>query len=178
MRTPHLLASACTASDPEARYHQAELAIYDELMASLGRIRQTWLSAEEGATVIGLEVDDPRDEVRGNRIGRSRAEAAQVGAMALRFVADLYQPSGTDDVWYRVAAAEQRAAIAHVGPSGRVLATSHEAFGFLKREYDAPWAAIRFDELARPIAARVAALSVRFIAEITAAPAPAVRAER
>lgn len=178
MRTPHLLASACTASDPEARYHQAELAIYDELMASLGTFPQTWLSAEEGATVIGLEVDDLRDEVRGNRIGRARAEAAQVGAMALRFIADLYQPSGPGDLWYRTAADEQRAARAHVGPAGRAFATSHEAFGFLKREYDALWMAIRFDEPARPIAARVAALSVRFIAEISTAPAPAARADR
>ncbi len=177
MRTPHLLASACTASDPEARYHQAELAIWDELMGSLAEFPQTWCSLEEGAMVLGEEVDELWDEIRGNHIGRARAEAAQVGAMALRFIADLYQPTGPS-FWYRTAADEQHAALALVGPEGRTFSSSHEAFGFLKREYDALWSAIRFDEPARPIAARVAAMSVRFIAEITSVSAPVAVAVR
>ena len=59
-----------------------------------------------------------------------------------------------------------------VGPR-RPFASSHEAFGFLKREFDALWSAIRFDEPARPIAAQVAALAARFIAEVSVS-APAV----
>ena len=51
------------------------------------------------------------------------------------------------------------------------MASSHEAFGFLKLEFDALWSAIRFDEPARPVAARVAAMAVRFIAETASAPA-------
>jgi hypothetical protein len=91
MRTPHLLASACTASDPETRYHQAELAIWDELARSLTEYPQIWRSPEEGAMALVARV--PRwDEIRGNHVGRARAEAAQVGAMALRFIADLYEP--------------------------------------------------------------------------------------
>jgi hypothetical protein len=39
-------------------------------------------------------------------------------------------------------------------------------------------AAIRFDEPARPIAARVAAMAVRFIAEITSASTPVTVAVR
>ena len=49
MRTPHLLASACTASDPEARYHQAELAIWDELTGSLAEYPRIWRSPEGGS---------------------------------------------------------------------------------------------------------------------------------
>ena len=178
MRTPHLLASACTASDPEARYHQAELAIWDELVLSLAKFPQTWRSPEEGAMVLGEEVDELWDEIRGNRIGRARAEAAQVGAMALRFIADLSQPTGSAEIWYRTAADEQHAVLASVGPQDRPFSSSHEAFGFLKREYDALWSTIRFDEPARPFAARVAAMSVRFIAEITAASTPVAVAVR
>lgn len=169
MRTPHLLASACTASDPEARYHQAELAIWDELTGSLAEYPRIWRSPEEGAMVLAEEVDELWDEIRGNHIGRARAEASQVGAMALRFIADLYEPDGPGGAVERcrAAAAEQHDAMALVGPRGRQCASSHEAFGYLKREFDALWSAIRFDEPARPIAARVAAMAVRFIAEIT-----------
>ena len=151
MRTPYLLASACTASDPEARYHQAELAIWDELTGSLAEYPRIWRSPEEGAMVLAEEVDELWDEIRGNHIGRARAEASQVGAMALRFIADLYEPDGPGGAVERcrAAAAEQHDAMALVGPRGRQCASSHEAFGYLKREFDALWSAIRFDEPAR-----------------------------
>ena len=118
MRTPHLLASACTASDPEARYHQAELAIWDELTRSLAEYPQIWRSLEEGAMVLGEEVDELWDEIRGNHIGRARAEAAQVGAMALRFIADLYEPTGSARERCRTAAGEQHDVLALAGPRG------------------------------------------------------------
>lgn len=174
MRTPHLLASACTTSHPEARYHQAELAVWEELLASLDQHPRIWRSPEEGAMILAEELDELWDEIRGNHIGRARAEAAQVGAMALRFIADLYEPDGPGGARrrHRIAADEQRAAMATAGPQSRHFASSHEAFGFLEREFDALWSAIRFDEPARPIAARVAALAVQFIAEITTATAP------
>lgn len=180
MRTPHLLASACTASDPEARYHQAELAIWEELVGSLDQFPRIWRSPEEGAMVLAEEIDELWAEIRGNHIGRARAEAAQVGAMAVRFIADLYELDGPGGARQRcrVAADEQHAAVTVVGPRSRPFASSHEAYGFLKREFDALWSAIRFEEPARPVAARVAALAVRFIAEITAAPAPVAVAVR
>jgi hypothetical protein len=178
MRTPHLLASACSASDPAARDHQAELAVWQELTRSLVEYPQIWRSLEEGAMVLGEEVDELWDEIRANHVGRARAEAAQVGAMALRFVADLYEPSGPARQRGRVAADEAHAALGVTGPQGRVFSSSHEAFGFLKREYDALWSAVRFDEPARPMAVRVAALAVRFIAEITSATTPVAVAVR
>lgn len=171
MRTPHLLASACAASEPEARYHQAELAVWDELVDNFAARPQIWRSPEEGAMLVGEKVDDLWDEIRNNHIGRARAKAAEVGAMALRFIADLYEPDGPGGAQERgrSAAADQHDVLAVSGPRGRQFSSSHEAFGFLKREYDALWSAIRFDEPPRPAAARVAALSVRFIAEITTA---------
>jgi hypothetical protein len=167
MRTPHLLAGACATGDPEGSYRHAELAIRDELTRSLAEYPHMWRSLEEGATVLAEEIDELWEEVRNNRIGRARAEAAQVGAMAIRFIADLYEPTGSARERCRAAVAQQQAVRAAVGPKGRALSSSHEAFGFLKREYDALWSAIRLDDAARPAAARVAAMAVRFIAEIT-----------
>ena len=178
MRTPHLLASACAASDPEARYHQAELAMWDELTRSLAEYPQIWRSLEEGAMVLGEEVDELWDEFRYNHIGRARAGAAQIGVMALRFIADLYESTGSARQRCRTAAGEQHAALALSGPRGRQFSSSHEAFGFLKREYDALWSAIQFDEPARRIATRVAAVAVRIIAEITTASTSVVVAVR
>ena len=175
MRTPHLLAGACTVGDPEGPYRHAELAIWDELTQSLTEYPHIWASAEEAAMVLGEELDELWDEVRANQIGRARAEAAQVGAMAIRFIADLYEPVGPARDRCRAAAAEQHVVRAAVGPTGRVLLSSHEGFGFLKREFDALWSAVRFDDPARPAAARVAAMAVRFIAEITSVSTPVGR---
>lgn len=172
--TPHLIAAACTAGDPEASYRHAELAIHDELQRSLTEYPHIWRSPEEGVMVLGEEIDELWDEVRGNRVGRARAEAAQVGAMAVRFIADLYEQTGAARDRGRTAAAEVHALRTTVGPQGRLLSSSHEGFGFLKREYDTLWSAIRFDDPAREWAARVGAMSVRFIAEIASAPAPMV----
>jgi hypothetical protein len=172
MRTPHLIATACTASDPDARYRHAELAVWDELQRSLTEYPQIWRSLEEGVMVLGEKIDDLWDEVRGNHIGRARAEAAQVGAMAVRFIADLFEPTGGARERGRTAAADARLVRPLVGPQGRTLSSSHEGFGFLKREYDALWSAIRFEDPPRELAARVAAMSVRIIAEITSAPVP------
>lgn len=168
MRTPHLLAPACCATDPESAYRYAELAIRDEVARSLTEYPNIWCSAEEGAMVLGEEVDELWEEVRGNQIGRAWAEAAQVGAMAVRFIADVCERGGAAKQRCCVGVAEQRAARPEVGPRRR-LSSAHEGFGFLKREYDALWAAVSCGGDARVAAARVAAMAVRFIAEITAA---------
>ena len=119
--------------------------------------------------VLAEEVDELWDEVRSNRIGLARAEAAQVGAMAVRFIADLYEPGDPGQTRWRAAAARAQQARAVVGPSGRTLVSSHEGFGYLKCEFDALWSAVKFDDAARDLAARVAGSSIRFIAEIVSA---------
>ncbi|WP_293002581.1 hypothetical protein [Mycobacterium sp.] len=169
MRTPHLLAGAC-AIDPADRVRRAELAVWDELTGSLVAHPGQWRSLEEGAMVLGEEVDELWEDVRRNQLGHARAEAAQVGAMAIRFVADLYEPPGPALERFRAAAAAVGAARESVGPRGRLLASGHEGFGFVKREYDALWTAVRFDDPGRGAGLRVAAAAVRFIAEITSTP--------
>jgi hypothetical protein len=170
MRTPHLLAGACT-SDPQDRVRRAELAVWDELTQTLTEHPGQWRSLEEGAMVLAEEVDELWEDVRRNQIGHARAEAAQVAAMAIRFVADLYEPPGPAMERCRVAAAAAAAARESVGPWGRVFSSTHEAFGFVKREYDALWTAVRFEDPARMCGLRVAASALRFIAEIHSAPA-------
>lgn len=167
MRTsPHLLVGACGATDLDGRYRHAEFAIWDELNGSLADHPRTWCSPEEGAMVLSEEVEELRDEVRANHLGLARAEATQVGAMALRFIADLYEAGADTSARYRNAAELQRQIRPAVGPKGRALASSHEGFGFLLREYDALWSAVCAGRDAQTAAARVAATAVRFIAEI------------
>lgn len=169
MRTPHLLAGAC-AADPQDRVRRAELAVWDELTGSLTEHPGQWRSLEEGAMVLAEEVAELWEDVRRNQLGHARAEAAQVAAMAIRFVADLYEPPGPALERFRAAAAAAAAVRESVGPRGRVLTSGHEAFGFVKREYDALWSAVRFDDAARSAGLRVAAAAVRFIAEIHSTP--------
>ena len=49
----------------------------------------TFNSTHEGYAVILEELDEMWDEVKHNRLDRACAEAIQVAAMAIRFVADL-----------------------------------------------------------------------------------------
>ncbi|MEE3755248.1 hypothetical protein [Mycobacterium intracellulare] len=169
MRTPHLLAS-CRATDPDAAYRHAELAIWDEFQGSLTEHPRIWMSLEEGVTVLREEVDEVWDEVRTDQIGRARAEAAQVGAMALRLVCDLHETGTSRQDRGRVAANEAHRALAIVGPQRRPLASLHEGHGYLQREFDALWSAVKCGEPTRELAIRVAATATRFIAEITSAP--------
>lgn len=169
MRTPHLLAGACATSDPEAPYRHAELAVWDEVQRCLLAYPRVWASLEEGAILLGEEVDELWDEVRCNRIGRARAEAVQVAAMGIRFVADLCSTStGAPIRRCREAAAAARRLRPALNPT-RPFASSHEAFGFLKREYDALWLAVTCGGDPRPAAERTAATAIRFVAEILSA---------
>lgn len=171
MRTPHLVAS-CRATDLDAAYRHAELAIWAEFKGSLTEHPRGWLSLEEGAMVLREEVDEVWDEVRANRNGRARAEAAQVGAMALRFVCDLHETAGSPQARGRLAAHDAHQALTTVGPQRRTFASSHEAHGYLQREFDALWTAVKRGEPTREPAIRMAAVATRFIAEIVTVPAP------
>ena len=116
--------------------------------------------------LLGEEVDELWDEIRGNRIGRARAEAMQVAAMGIRFVADLCSTSAGEPIQRcREAAARARLLRVTLEPQ-RPLASSHEAFGFLKREYDTLWLAVNCGGDPRPGAERITATAIRLIAEI------------
>ncbi|MCH9732004.1 MAG: hypothetical protein K0U84_20415 [Actinomycetia bacterium] len=176
MSTPHLLVDSHnhTIGSPDERQHAAQQAIWEQLTHGLTEHPRQWRSLEEGAVFLGEKVDELWEAVRSHNSGLARAQAAQVGARALRFIADLYEPSGDPVTRCRVAAAESHHPSRLVGPRGRSNSSPHEAFGFLRREYDALWSAIRFDEPARPPAARVAAAAARFIAEFHTHPAALV----
>ncbi len=182
MRSPHLLAAGCVTDNPDAAYRAAEAAVWDEVAQSLIDYPRAWTSPEEGAMVLFEEIDELWDEVRRNHIGLARREAAQVGAMAVRFIADICGPRSAQSSkrLCRAGAARQRdLRHAGIGPA-RAFNSSHEAAGFLRRAYDALWAAVCSDaDTAQlgELAARVAALAVRFITEITT-DAPIVRAVR
>lgn len=163
------MASGCIAAgDPSAPYRHAELAIWDGLEHSRDVHPRAWKSPEEGAVLVSCALDELWGAVRGGYLGRARAEAAQVGAMALRFLSDLYaddsaQVSARD---HRVLH-QAREARGTVGPRGRSLVSIHEGFGYLKREFEALWSAVRFDDAAHDSAIHLAAIAVRFVAEIT-----------
>jgi hypothetical protein len=169
MKAPHILAT-------HTPYRHAELAVWDELLHVLKKYPQVWQSAEEGAMLLNKEVDELWDQVRHNQIEHARTEAIQVGAMAIRFLADVCSIDGGAVQRCRVAADEQRRIRETAGPQ-RTFASAHEAFGFLKREYDTLWAAVSTGTDARNAAARVAAMAVRFIAEIHT-PAPPMSTPR
>jgi len=125
--------------------------------------------------VLGEEVDEVWDEVRGNRTGRARAEAVQAGAMGLRFVVDLWGPVGDCPALGRRAAHEARQVRPFVGPSGRALASSHEGVGFLKLEFKALWSAVCDGGPTREGAVRVVAAATRLIAEIPSTTTEVIR---
>lgn len=167
--SPHLLAS-CNTADPETGYRRAESAIWEELTRCLDQYPQAWNSPEEGAMLLAEELDELWDEVRGNRLGLARAEATQVGAMAVRFIADIYGGNDSPRERCHTVLIQQRGIRSSVGPAGRLCSSSHEAFGFLRREFDALWSAVLHVEDARSPAIRMTAAAVRFIAEAPAAP--------
>ncbi len=75
-------------TDWHGAYDQAR----DEIMAEALSARKKFAafnSTHEGWAVIAEELDEVWDEVRANNTELAIAEAIQVGAMALRFVADM-----------------------------------------------------------------------------------------
>jgi len=161
--------------DRDDSYRHAELAIWSEFQSSLVQFPRRWVSPVEGAMVLGEEVDEVWDEVRSNRTGRIRAEAAQAGAMGLRFVVDLCGPDGNSQVLGRRAAREAREVRQSVGPRGRALASSHEGVGFLRLEFEALWSAVCDGGPTREGAVRVVAAATRLIAEIPSTTTEVVR---
>lgn len=165
VRSPHLLAIACVTAEAGAAWRHAESAVWAELVATLESYPRVWASPEEGAMLVFEELDELWDEVRANQAGRARVEAVQAAAMALRFIADLHLVTGSGQQRCRVAVGEARAARPAVGPK-RPLVSTHEGAGFLRREFDAFWAAVCSGTDTRSAAARVAAMATRFIAEV------------
>lgn len=72
----------------QKRYAAASEQIAQEAM--LARLRfDPFNSSHEGYAVIAEELDELWDDVKANDIEHSIKEAVQVGAMALRYIADM-----------------------------------------------------------------------------------------
>lgn len=63
--------------------------IYAELHRGCSNF-ESFNSAHEGYAVIKEELDELWEEVKKNDLGRSREEAVQLAAMAIRFLVDVY----------------------------------------------------------------------------------------
>lgn len=165
--TQHLMiATTCVAADRQELYRHAERAVCDELARSFAEYPQLWKSAEEGVTVLLEEIDELGDEIRSNHTGRQQLEAVQVGAMAIRMITDLGGGAGSVQQRRHDAMDAARTAREVVGPRGRQFASSHEGFGFVKREAHALWDAVIAGSDTSTPAARVAAAAVRFLVEV------------
>ena len=62
-----------------------------ELERAFRKFPRISASAHEAHAVLAEEVDELWDEVKANRPIEQRAEAVQVGAMAIRFIVDLFE---------------------------------------------------------------------------------------
>jgi hypothetical protein len=69
-------------------YAKAARAIHDEAESARAKFAP-FNSAHEGYAVIAEELDELWDDIKANRKGPDIAEAIQVGAMALRYIADM-----------------------------------------------------------------------------------------
>ena len=73
---------------PDGKYGEATEAIYKEYMKAKSKFRKDFNSHHEGFAVLKEEVDELWDDVKCNRKEEAIKEAIQVGAMAIRFVAE------------------------------------------------------------------------------------------
>lgn len=72
----------------QMRYAEASQEIVQEAMSARFRFAP-FNSSHEGYAVLAEELDELWDDVKANDIEHSIAEAVQVGAMALRYIADM-----------------------------------------------------------------------------------------
>ncbi len=76
----------------KASYVQAAEDIAEDIAEEARRAREKFApfnSSHEGYAVIAEELDELWDDVKANDIPHSIKEAVQVGAMALRYIADM-----------------------------------------------------------------------------------------
>ena len=73
---------------PDGKYGEATEAIYREVMKAKEVHKSDFNSLHEGYSVLNEEVDEMWDEVKCDNRQKAIEEAIQVGAMAIRFVAE------------------------------------------------------------------------------------------
>jgi len=71
-----------------SRYQDAAQEVLEEVCRAKEKFPADFNSAHEGFAVLLEEVDEMWDEVKRNNTPRSIEEAIQVGAMAVRYIAE------------------------------------------------------------------------------------------
>lgn len=177
MRT-YPTASLCRKR-PALTVHQmaAEL-MFSELRSSRVNYPNRFHSMAEAISVLEEEIDELRDAIRANIVEHARAEAVQVGAMALRLNIDLREgePSAGVD---RLAVQSVVARAQHSEPA-EPLVSAHEGKGFIRGCHEQMCLAIAQGDLEKVTraAADIAVLALRFVAEVPAVSAIQVSGSR
>jgi hypothetical protein len=124
--------------------------------------------------VLEEELDELKDAVRANMTEHARAEATQVGAMALRLIVDL-EAHVASEARDRLAVQAAVSSAAHVEPR-EPLVSAHEGRGFIRSRHEQLCMALvsediepeeRMPRVVRAASA-IAVLALRFVAEVPA----------
>ncbi|EUA65427.1 hypothetical protein I553_10724 [Mycobacterium xenopi 4042] len=147
--------------------------VFAELRRSRTRFPDRFHSLPEAVSVLEEELDELTDAVRANMIEHARAEAVQVGAMALRLIVDL-EPHALSDARDRLAMQAAVSKTVQLGQPAKPLVSAHEGRGFIRCRHEQLCAAlvsedIEPDEQMRKVvlaAYGIAVLALRFVAEV------------
>ncbi|KRQ20589.1 MULTISPECIES: hypothetical protein [Mycobacteroides] len=168
MRIPAAMVSLCRDSMLHKAHTRAGELIFEELRTSRRNFPKLLDSRAEAVSVLEEEIDELRDAVRANIIEHARAEAVQVGAMALRLIIDGEgrQPSEARD---RLAVQSAVARAANSDPLNP-LVSAHEGKGYLRGRHEQLLAGLVADNDGQVIKAAnaLAVLALRFVAEVPA----------
>ncbi|MBL3752503.1 hypothetical protein [Mycobacteroides abscessus] len=168
MRIPAAMVSLCRDGKLHNAHTQAGELIFEELRASRRNFPKLLESRAEAISVLEEEIDELRDAVRANIIEHARAEAVQVGAMALRLIIDGEgrQPSEARD---RLAVQSAVVRAANSDPLSP-LVSAHEGKGYLRGRHEQLLAGLVADNHGQVIKAAnaLAVLALRFVAEVPA----------
>ncbi|EUA17279.1 hypothetical protein I552_0480 [Mycobacterium xenopi 3993] len=102
--------------------------VFAELRRSRTRFPDRFHSLPEAVSVLEEELDELTDAVRANMIEHARAEAVQVGAMALRLIVDL-EPHALSDARDRLAMQAAVSKTVQLGQPAKPLVSAHEGRG-------------------------------------------------
>lgn len=171
MRISAAIVSLCRDGKLHKAHARAGELIFDELRASRRNFPKPLGSLPEAVSVLEEEIDELKDAVRANIIEHARAEAVQVGAMALRLIIDL-EAHESSEARDRLAVQSAVAKAANSEPP-YAFVSAHEGKGFIRGRHEQLLAGLASDNPTQVVKAAnaLAVLALRFVAEVPAEPA-------